>query len=128
MVPVPARGADEGAGPFRKLVIRGVTLVDGSGAPPLGPVDIVIAGNRIQSINGAGTPGLPLSADRQPRDFDQEIDATGMYVLPGFIDTHGHNGDPSKAPNASYGYKCGSPMGSPASAACRSIGALRTCH
>ena len=30
---------------------------------------------------------------------------TGMWVMPGFIDTHGHNGDPRKAPNASYGYK-----------------------
>ena len=28
-----------------------------------------------------------------------------MYVLPGFVDVHGHNGDPDKAPNASYGYK-----------------------
>ena len=28
-----------------------------------------------------------------------------MYVLPGFVDVHGHNGDPSKAPQPSYGYK-----------------------
>ncbi|HWH21734.1 MAG TPA: amidohydrolase, partial [Allosphingosinicella sp.] len=105
MQDVPDRRPGEGAGPFRKLVIRGAMLIDGSGAPPRGPVDIVIAGNRIQSVSGAGTPGLPLRADREPRDFDHEIDATGMYVMPGFIDTHGHNGDPSKAPNASYGYK-----------------------
>ena len=105
MEPVPARGADEGIGPFAKLVIRGATLIDGSGAPPMGPVDIVVVSNRIESINGAGTPGLPLRPDREPRDATYEIDATGMYVLPGFIDTHGHNGDPGKAPNASYGYK-----------------------
>ncbi|HWH17520.1 MAG TPA: amidohydrolase, partial [Allosphingosinicella sp.] len=105
MEPVPARRANEGAGPFRKLVIRGAMLIDGSGAPPRGPVDIVIAGNRIESIKGAGTPGLPLRANREPRDADHEIDAGGMYVLPGFIDTHGHNGDPAKAPNPSYGYK-----------------------
>jgi hypothetical protein len=105
MEQVPARGTNEGVGPFRKLVIRGAMLIDGSGAPPRGPVDIVIAGNRIESVRGAGTPGLPLPADRQPRDFDQEIDATGMYVMPGFVDTHGHNGDPEKAPNATYGYK-----------------------
>src|SRR3712207_7635307 len=30
-----------------RLVIRGATLVDGTGAPPLGPVDIVVEGNRI---------------------------------------------------------------------------------
>ena len=28
-----------------------------------------------------------------------------MYVLPGFVDMHGHNGDPDKAPQPSYGYK-----------------------
>ncbi len=102
---VPDRRPDEGQGPFRKLVIRGAMLIDGSGAPPLGPVDIVVEGNRIAGIEGAGTPGLPLEPNRPPRDADREIDATGMYVLPGFIDTHGHNGDPAKAPNASYGYK-----------------------
>ncbi|HEY0626145.1 MAG TPA: amidohydrolase [Allosphingosinicella sp.] len=105
MEPVPNRASNEGEGPFGKLVIRGAMLIDGSGAPPRGPVDIVVRGNRIESINGAGTPGLPLKPDREPRDFDREIDATGMYVLPGFVDTHGHNGDPAKAPNPSYGYK-----------------------
>jgi hypothetical protein len=105
MEPVPARRADEGIGPFRKLVIRGAMLIDGSGAPPRGPVDIVVEGNRIAAINGAGTPGLPLRPEREPRDAAHEIDATGMYVMPGFVDTHGHNGDPLKAPNASYGYK-----------------------
>ena len=102
---VPDRQPGEGEGPFRRLVIRGATLVDGTGAPPRSPVDIVIAGNRIESIRGAGTPGLPVRADREPRDFDREIDATGMFVLPGFVDVHGHNGDPDKAPNASYGYR-----------------------
>jgi hypothetical protein len=105
MEPVPERRADEGQGPFTKLVIRGATLIDGSGAPPRGPVDIVIEGNRIAEIRGAGTPGLPLQPSREPRDAAHEIDATGMYVLPGFVDTHGHNGDPAKAPNPSYGYK-----------------------
>jgi hypothetical protein len=102
---VPDRQPGEGEGPYRRLVIRGAMLIDGSGAPPRGPVDIVIAGNRIESIAAAGTPGLPLPRNRAPTDADHEIDATGMYVLPGLIDTHGHNGDPDKAPNAAYGYR-----------------------
>ena len=80
------RQPGEGEGPYRRLVIRGATLVDGSGAPPRGPVDIVIAGNRIESIRGAGTPGLPVPQERAPRDADREIDATGMTVMPGFVD------------------------------------------
>ena len=101
----PARRAGEGAGPFRKMVIRGVTLIDGSGAPPRGPVDIVIEHNEITDIVAAGTPGLPLKSGREPRDFDYELDATGMYVLPGFIDLHVHGSTDDKAPDLSYSYK-----------------------
>lgn len=102
---VPDRQPGEGGGPYQRLVIRGATMIEGNGAPPRGPVDIVIDGNRIADIRPAGTPGLPMKPDREPRSFDREIDATGMYVLPGFVDMHGHNGDPDKAPQPSYGYK-----------------------
>ena len=107
---VADRQPGEGEGPFRRLVIRGVTLIDGSGAPPRGPVDIVIAGNRIERINDAGTPGLPMAPDRQPRDADRELDATGMYVLPGFVDVHGHNGDPERRRMRPTATASGSPM------------------
>lgn len=103
--PAPARKAGEGVGPFNRMVIRGATLIDGSGAPPRGPVDIVIERNRIVDIVQAGTPGLPLAANRAPRNVDYELDATGMYVLPGFIDMHVHGSTSDKAPDLSYSYK-----------------------
>jgi imidazolonepropionase-like amidohydrolase len=103
--PAPARQAGEGLGPFKTLVIRGATLIDGTGAPPNGPVDIVIEGSRIVSIRGAGTPGLPMRANRPPQNPDHEIEATGMYVLPGFVDMHVHAGGPPKNPDAEYAYK-----------------------
>ena len=34
-------------GPFNQLIIRGATLVNGNGSPPVGPVDIVIENNII---------------------------------------------------------------------------------
>ncbi|MDP2053984.1 MAG: amidohydrolase, partial [Acidobacteriota bacterium] len=34
MPPTPARGAGDGEGPFDRMVIRGVTVIDGTGAPP----------------------------------------------------------------------------------------------
>ena len=105
METVPARAPGEGEGPYPVLVIRGATMIQGNGSPPRGPVDIVVKGNRIAEILPAGTPGLKLEPNREPRVFDREIDATGMYVLPGFVDMHGHNGDPDKAPQPSYGYK-----------------------
>ena len=105
MQEVPARQPGEGEGPYPKLVIRGAMVIKGDGSPPIGPMDIVLEGNRIAAVEPAGTPGVPLKTNRPPRDASREIDGTGMWVMPGFIDTHGHNGDPKKAPNASYGYK-----------------------
>jgi imidazolonepropionase-like amidohydrolase len=103
--PAPNRGAGEGQGPFKTLVIRGAMLIDGTGAPPQGPVDIVVENNRIKAIRGAGTPGLPLKPGREPQNPDHEIDAAGMYVLPGFIDIHAHAGGEPKNPDAEYPYK-----------------------
>jgi hypothetical protein len=94
----------EGEGPFERLVIKGVTVIDGTGSPPIGPVDIVVEGNRIARITSAGTPGRPLRAQNRPTGT-KELDATGMYVLPGFVDNHLHTGDPRKTPDAEYVYK-----------------------
>lgn len=52
--PRPAPQRTEGEGPFDRLTIRNTTLIDGTGAPPRGPVDIVIERNRIVSITTVG--------------------------------------------------------------------------
>jgi len=79
-----------GEGPYERLVIRGATLIDGAGAPPMGPVDIVVEGGRITGIVRVGAPGLAISPDDRPAAGAREIDAEGMYVLPGFVNLHGH--------------------------------------
>jgi imidazolonepropionase-like amidohydrolase len=48
---------------------------------------------------------LPLKPNREPQNPDHEIDAAGMYVLPGFIDIHAHAGGAPKNPDAEYPYK-----------------------
>ncbi len=105
MIPAPDRGSSEGMGPYNRLIIRGATVIDGTGGPPMGPVDIVVEGNRITQVTGVGFPGLPIDEDRRPKDADYEVDAHGMYVLPGLIDLHTHTGGPGKAPEAEYTYK-----------------------
>jgi len=105
VTPAPDRGDDEGEGPFERLIIRGVTMIDGTGSPPTGPVDIVIEGNRIVEIESVGTPGLPIDEDERPRDATREIEAEGWYVMPGIIDLHVHTGGVPKAPEAEYVYK-----------------------
>jgi imidazolonepropionase-like amidohydrolase len=103
--PAPDRGPDEGEGPFDRLVLRGAIVIDGTGGPPRGPVDIVIEGNRIARIVGVGVPGVSIDADRRPATGTKELDVTGMYVLPGFVDLHLHTGGVPKAPQAEYVYK-----------------------
>jgi cytosine/adenosine deaminase-related metal-dependent hydrolase len=100
--PAPPRA--EGEGPHQQLILRGVTLINGTGAPPLGPVDIVIAGNRIQNIRSVGSPGLPIDPEDRPKlqEGGVEIDLTGHYVLPGFVDMHGHLGGKEQGTPAEY--------------------------
>ena len=43
-------------GPFEQLIIRGVTLINGDGAPPRGPIDIVVEGNTITKIRAISPP------------------------------------------------------------------------
>lgn len=99
------RGAGEGDGPYDRLIIRGATMIDGTGAPPQGPVDIVIEGDRIGEIRSVGYPAAPINERRRPGDPDREIDWEGRFVLPGFIDMHAHTGGVGKAPQAEYVYK-----------------------
>jgi len=99
------RGADEGGGPYERLIIRGVTMIDGTGAPPQGPMDIVIEGDRIAEIRSVGYPGVPLTERGRPSGGDRVIEAEGMYLMPGFVDMHAHTGGSGKAPQAEYVYK-----------------------
>ncbi|MSR06043.1 MAG: amidohydrolase [Gemmatimonadetes bacterium] len=74
--PAPSSGVR-----YTKLLIRNATVIDGAGNPARGPYDIVVQGGKITGITRASA--APESADRV-------TDATGMYVMPGIIDVHGH--------------------------------------
>jgi len=97
----------EGEGPFNKLIIRGVTIINGNGSPARGPMDVIVEGNRISSIRGAGYLNMPLDSNRGPeiQPGDKVIEAEGMYLLPGFVDMHGHIGGRSQGADAEYVFK-----------------------
>ncbi len=59
------------------LVIRGGTVVDGTGSKPFA-ADVAIDGGLISAIGVINTKGR------------EEIDATGQVVTPGFVDIHTH--------------------------------------
>lgn len=103
----PAPDRTEGLGPYPQLIIRGAILINGTGAPPFGPVDIVVEQNRITNIKSVGSPGVTPDINDRPKleAGGYEIDATGMYVLPGFVDLHGHIGGEEQGADATYVYK-----------------------
>lgn len=85
--PFAARAATKGVEHgkrYDRLVIRNVVLIDGKGTPARGPVDVVVEGNRIAAVTGA---------NRRPDAYAKEahvLDGTGMYLLPGLINSHIH--------------------------------------
>ena len=66
------------------LVIKNVTLIDGSGGPPTLNATVVVIGERIALIGEGGT--LQIS------DGAEIIDGQGKTLIPGIINLHGHVG------------------------------------
>lgn len=83
-----AQSPDPVGGPYDRLVIRGATVIDGTGSPPVGPMDIVIEQGTIASMSPATPIDLARGAARA--GGDRVIDGTDRYVMPGIIDAHTH--------------------------------------
>lgn len=105
--PESAPDRERGEGPFERLILRGVTVINGEGAPPMGPVDVVVEGGRIAAVRSVGFPGVPIDDERRPATGpgDRVLDLEGHYVLPGFIDLHAHFGGDAQGVPAEYAAK-----------------------
>ncbi|HVG53155.1 MAG TPA: amidohydrolase family protein [Vicinamibacterales bacterium] len=62
--------------------VRGGTLIDGTGAPPVPDSVVTGVGERITCAGSAQVCAVPAGA--------ATVDATGKWLIPGLIDTHVH--------------------------------------
>jgi imidazolonepropionase-like amidohydrolase len=63
-------------------ILRGGTLIDGTGAAPVQDAAVLVRDGRIEAVTMGGTSG-------SARD-DEVIDISGCTLLPGLIDAHDH--------------------------------------
>jgi imidazolonepropionase-like amidohydrolase len=64
------------------LVLRGATLIDGSDRAPLPDATVAIKNGWIVAVGSRGTVAIPKGA--------RIVDLGGKYLLPGFVEMHGH--------------------------------------
>jgi hypothetical protein len=64
------------------IALTGVTVIDGTGAPPAPGMTILIRGDRIEAVFADGAQPLPAGADVR--------DLGGRFLIPGLIDAHIH--------------------------------------
>ncbi len=73
------------AKPEGVVALRGATVITMSGGgdgPVIENADIVVVDNRITAVGPRGSVSIPPAA--------RQIDVAGMFIVPGFIDTHAH--------------------------------------
>ena len=63
----------------------GAMLIDGAGSPPLSDSAVLLDGDKILAVGPRGAVDIPPQAE--------EIDLTGLTLMPGLIDTHDHLAD-----------------------------------
>ncbi|MDN5211742.1 amidohydrolase family protein [Fulvivirgaceae bacterium BMA12] len=64
------------------VAIVGATIIDGNGGKPLTDGCVIVRGNKIQNVGKTSDITIPEGAEL--------VDANGLTLLPGFIDSHFH--------------------------------------
>ena len=65
----------------QQVVLKGATIIDGSGSAPVQDAVIVIEGEKIKSVGGRGTAHASDA---------MVVDVAGKFIIPGIVDSHVH--------------------------------------
>jgi imidazolonepropionase-like amidohydrolase len=71
------------------LALVGARVIDGTGAPPIANVTVLITNGRIERVGPAASLKIPAGATR--------VELAGKTVIPGLINAHGHLGNGDRA-------------------------------
>jgi len=79
------------------IAIVSATLIDGRGGPPVSDAVVIVKGERIEAVGNRASVKIPPGAEI--------VDAKGLTLLPGLIDSHFHSDgdDPLPALYLSHG-------------------------
>lgn len=89
----PAGNSSADAPAAQRTTYRGATLIDGTGAPARDNMSIVVEGDRIIAV--ADSANVPDTTEQ-----GTVVDASGLFVLPGLIDSHVHLATPPSSMQA----------------------------
>ena len=68
--------------PTGVIVLRSGTVISMKGYEVIKNADVVVKGNRILGVRPTGSIDIPVGAT--------ELDMSGKYIVPGFVDVHAH--------------------------------------
>lgn len=76
------------------IVFRNASVIDGTGAPSFAG-DVTVRGDRITEVRGRSrrkaASAQPTAASAPASGAPMEIDCSGLFLAPGFIDIHSHS-------------------------------------
>lgn len=67
---------------FAHMIIRNVTVIDGSGAAPIKDAEVVVTGERFTEVRPSAPDAVPTG--------DEVVDGRGGYLIPGLWESHTH--------------------------------------
>lgn len=80
-VALPLMGCERPPGDAHYALVGG-TVIDGTGQPPIADGIVIVRGQHIETVGARAAVVLPEGI--------RQIDVSGRWVLPGFIDAHAH--------------------------------------
>lgn len=70
------------ATPSGTIALRGATVITMNGDQVIPNADLIVTDNRIVGLGARGSVPIPSGA--------REVDVSGRFIVPGFVDTHAH--------------------------------------